>query len=1404
MSHNLSNKISLAINTQLPEFVREDYPLFIRFIESYYEFLENKLNNDPSYKNDLYSRAQQLKSIADVDESLSDFEENFFNIFLEFFPKDTQASKELLIKNSIPFYKSKGNERAFKYFFRSLFDEEIDLFVPKNDVLVVSGSVWKILRTIRVTRDVYSTHTVSGDETITFNLALPKLNYPQDPVDEQLYITGSEIFQWSDSTQKWNYTTETLEQIINVYVNDVLQTHITDYTLIREENRIIFNTALTAGDILKIHYLNFDPTLLVNRELIGGDSGATAILENSISYIKSGIPIFEYEIDAKTIRGNFISGEAISTNIIVNDELLSIILEPFSALTSIKINDGGSSYNVGDPVLLYGGNFITEANASVSSVFDGNYNLLTLNYGGAGFKTGYPINVSNVSPYSLNGAISLVDTTGKNTASSYVYNTDLIYDISALQISSANYKSNNVFIPNETISSPNVNTKLCDVFNYSTLSSIGDITEVVLISSDVPIEQIPIIDAESANIATYSYNDVFSDTFVLRTAGSLGRVDVINAGAGYQVGDKISFASHPNGYGVGARAAVKQVDLNGGIVKVELQPHPPANIQVTVTGSANLTPDLITVQGIDTNFVDELNEGDKIDLTINWTLSKVQYQQSFNLNSIATETRGLYLKDDGSRVYFLSNGEDAVYQADLLEEWNLDTVNTNSIVSVSLPSASLSGLYFNPTGTKMYFCQSTTGNNRIIEYSVGSAWNVLTATATTGANANVTTRETFVRGVEIANNGYSMYIVGTGSDVVNQYYLSTPYRVNTATWIRNYNPAEISDIRDIRFHPSGNSYYVMSSSSTGAVLQYSLSNQWNIATSTFVQSKDLLNLNLLNETAGTSLKFSTDGKYLFVLTNTNRYIFRYETDYLTGRIISVIDSSTSLNMNSAVTSSELIFPEGTSNTFITSNRNFYDVSIEIGNNYVIGTGSSFNTEFKRGDKIMVFNQEAIVNTVHSSRSLNVDSIWTQTKQNTEIGKFNFYPIGGQGYEQSTLPTVEVYSDTGVGAILSTTSIMGDGEIITAGATGRRGEILSIQVSEIGSGYKFAPFVDLTTSGDGTANAQAIIENSYFQYPGYYESIQGHLSNEKKIQDRIFYNTGTYLIKTKQQFKTFKTALLQLLNPAGTYPFVEFSTQNILLTPSENLINVSASSVEEAVNYELVLNGLTLHLDAANTESYSGSGTTWVNLADSYPGTLRNGPVFNDESVTNNYFIFDGYDDFVEVSHNENLSFGSDPFSIDLFFYVNNVVNDKQQRIIEKGLLNNTTMEYQLWINVNGRLVFSVSENGSVFSRNYFGTATILEPNSWYHVCFVREENEGSFYINGELKLSVSDVPSTLFTAEGALNIMGNYSLVDEFPSTVIDNLVMTRGNLATVKIYNRALSSDEVFNNYISIVERLG
>ena len=72
---------SILVNSQVPEFVREEHPLFITFLEAYYEFLEAKQLGE---RNDLTQQAKNLRYLSDVDFSLNQFEHHFLKHSINF------------------------------------------------------------------------------------------------------------------------------------------------------------------------------------------------------------------------------------------------------------------------------------------------------------------------------------------------------------------------------------------------------------------------------------------------------------------------------------------------------------------------------------------------------------------------------------------------------------------------------------------------------------------------------------------------------------------------------------------------------------------------------------------------------------------------------------------------------------------------------------------------------------------------------------------------------------------------------------------------------------------------------------------------------------------------------------------------------------------------------------------------------------------------------------------------------------------------------------------------------------------------------------------------------------------------------------------------------------------------
>ena len=69
-----------------------------------------------------------------------------------------------------------------------------------------------------------------------------------------------------------------------------------------------------------------------------------------------------------------------------------------------------------------------------------------------------------------------------------------------------------------------------------------------------------------------------------------------------------------------------------------------------------------------------------------------------------------------------------------------------------------------------------------------------------------------------------------------------------------------------------------------------------------------------------------------------------------------------------------------------------------------------------------------------------------------------------------------------------------------------------------------------------------------------------------------------------------------------------------------------------MNYgpKTVTNGLVFCVDAADKNSYSGTGTTWNDISgNGNNGTLTNGPTFNGSNLGN--IVFDGTDDYTSTN-----------------------------------------------------------------------------------------------------------------------------------------------------------------------------
>jgi len=589
-------KTSLLINRQVPEFVRDEYPVFVSFLEAYYEFLEQKQGTE---LNDLVAKSKNLRDISDVDLSIEDFERNFFNTFADLIPRDVAVDKSVLIKNVLPLYLSKGSESSFKLLYRMLFGDELEVKYPKNDVLRASDGKWVVENALKISKDFYSYYTGNG------------------------------------TTKEFKLLQQLGQTDVTVYINDIAQT--SGYYVRKESKKLVFDTAPLLNSTIKVLYSTLDKTVFTNRKITGELSGATALVEKVSNQIVNEELIVQFFIDEKTLIGNFINGENILTDVFVDDILVNVISETVSNVLKINIIDGGSNYNVGDPVIVNAPVAEVGPSALISKTFKGVINQVIIADGGAGFTVGERIAAIGYETTQLNFAISNVNLSGANTANVFKIYSDVISDVDPANtiLTASNWHFPGNIAPSQTI---NVNSVISTAFSNVTYVGIGEISNVTIAAANVVVTSTPILNAAPAyvTISPLTANTPSSTIVLIDTFGSLGKLVIRQSGLGYAVGDELIFTNKPMSFGTGAAAVVKSVSSLGRILNVQFVPS-------KITGTANVTSiSNVMVQGIGTSFLSELVPGD--DIMIGFDTRKVltiASDTSLNVTSASWSTISL-------------------------------------------------------------------------------------------------------------------------------------------------------------------------------------------------------------------------------------------------------------------------------------------------------------------------------------------------------------------------------------------------------------------------------------------------------------------------------------------------------------------------------------------------------------------------------------------------------------------------------------------------------------------------------------------------------------------------------------------------------------------------------------------
>jgi uncharacterized repeat protein (TIGR02543 family) len=270
---------------------------------------------------------------------------------------------------------------------------------------------------------------------------------------------------------------------------------------------------------------------------------------------------------------------------------------------------------------------------------------------------------------------------------------------------------------------------------------------------------------------------------------------------------------------------------------------------------------------------------------------------------------------------------------------------------------------------------------------------------------------------------------------------------------------------------------------------------------------------------------------------------------------------------------------------------------------------------------------------------------------------------------------------------------------------------------------------------------------------------------------------------------FATLRVDTFTATGTY------TQSITVTDDTRIRSTYTVTITinepptisstSAISVSPVTSGLLLNLDAGNRESYSGSGTSWTDLSgNSKNATWQVTPTFTSEAggaftharATNQY------------ATTPNLG-TTDLFSVEAWVKFNALNVDSNYPCVISDNWSGSLINYSICFTGNNEIKGGYWRGGWTYTPGF--TPVV---GTWYHIVYTVSKS-GSNYIS-TLYQNGSVVGSTIATMipgnSGGVTYLGRRWDLSEY----------VNGTIPLYRVYNRALSTTEISQNYNALLPR--
>ena len=217
---------------------------------------------------------------------------------------------------------------------------------------------------------------------------------------------------------------------------------------------------------------------------------------------------------------------------------------------------------------------------------------------------------------------------------------------------------------------------------------------------------------------------------------------------------------------------------------------------------------------------------------------------------------------------------------------------------------------------------------------------------------------------------------------------------------------------------------------------------------------------------------------------------------------------------------------------------------------------------------------------------------------------------------------------------------------------------------------------------------------------------------------------------------------------------------------------------------IVTTGLQLHLDAGNAASYPGTGSTWTDLIGSKAFTLYNTPTYSSSNG--------GYLNFVPGSSQYAASSTSlsslSNWTVEAWHYFTNTNSGSLPCIVTEQYPGSTSkINFSLGSDTTGGLQNGFWDGGWHTTSPY-----TLSTNTWNHIIGTYDGTTIKLFVNNTLAYSTA-YTGTSTTSQAGIVLMRRW-----------DNPEFWGGRLSVVRIYNSALTTPQIDQNFQAQRSRFG